>query len=394
MMTNPLFSCKFFEYFESVENLDLEKDITVSISQPELVLDGSLSIQEILPHFHQFNERPKIPFNRKNVDYTVTYKNLQSINIHKPAALIPARDSLELLEFTLSNLNKYKVLDHVLPVLIDDRSKNSNEMKSLADKYNTLYVRVDYNSSTFNFSVINNAAAAFCHKVGFEDIILWNSDLWVDSEDVVPYLLEQHRNHKEDDVWATGVKLLYPTKGFCDLMDDDKFITSLAKDFNTTEQRILDYKPFGSVQFGGSTYVTTPFFQGHTPIVNSPIHFGRFSDKDSLDLNTNRQVHFMTGAFILCDTEKFKEIGALNPSMNSQFQDVDFCLRLNKSGYKIMFYGKDVHMLHAESMSLSSKGSTDEGMKSTMDFNVDMLSNQVLYATIWNKAFSMGELRI
>jgi hypothetical protein len=59
-----------------------------------------------------------------------------------------------------------------------------------------------------------------------------------------------------------------------------------------------------------------------------------------------------------------------------------------------MFYGKDVHMLHAESMSLSSKGSTDEGMKSTMDFNVDMLSNQVLYATIWNKAFSMGELRI
>jgi len=393
-MINPHFSCKFFQHFDSMGEIDLNDDITISITQPELMLDPSVTYSQVLPMFHQHLDRPKVPFIQKEVEYKATYQNLNYVDLDKVPAIIPTKDSIELLKFTLANLSEHSVLDHILPVLVDDRSTNTEEIKELADHYNALYIRVDYTSPTFNFSVINNAAAALCHAIGFENIILWNSDLWVDNKETVPYLIQQHQENKVNDVYATGVKLLYPTKGFCELMDEDKFITSLAKDFGTTEDQILSYNPFGSVQFGGSAYVTLPFFKQLTPIINSPVHFGRFTKRELPTVNIDRQVQFMTGAFILCDLEKYKEVGALNPSMNSQFQDVDFCHRLNQSSYKIMWYGKDTHMLHAESMSLSSKDSSGGGMKSTHGFQVDMLSNQVLYASLWNECTLLGTLGV
>tara|TARA_R110000822_G_scaffold22617_1_gene70686 strand:+ start:147 stop:1328 length:1182 start_codon:yes stop_codon:yes gene_type:complete len=391
-MTIP-FTCSFFKHFDKLDNLELNNYLKVNVIQPELFLDTDhTNHKQILAIFNNQVNRPRVPFKQKNVEYTALYTNFNNIDFNKTPALIPARDSIELLEFTFSNMLKYKVFDHILPVLIDDRSIRQEEMEKLADKYNALYIRMDYESPTFNFSVINNAAAAFCHKIGFNDIILWNSDLWVDNKKTIPYLLERHKKNKENDVYATGVKLLYPTKGFCDLIDDDKFITSLAKDFGVDHKRIEQLAPHGSVQFGGSSYTMIPYFNGGTPIIASPIHFGRFSQSGLPELSIDKQVDFMTGAFILCDLEIFKKVGALNPSLNSQFQDVDFCLRLSHAPYKIMFYAKGVHMLHAESMSLSSKGSSREekGMKSTEEFNRDLFSNQTMYAALWNDLTVLG----
>jgi len=392
-MTNPLFTCSFLKHFEDLDRELIQEDYEVSLEQLELRLKDSDPLP-IVEAFQQFDSRPELAYVKKVVNYTAKYSNVKNLDLTKTPALIPAKDSLELLRFTFSNLKKHNVFDHIVPVLIDDRSTRQEEMRELADEYKAVYVRMDYDSPTFNFSMINNAAAAFLKAVGFKDIILWNSDLWVDNDTVVPHLLTKHKNGKDKGFYATGVKLLYPTKGFCDLMDDEKFITSLASDFNVSPEKIESYNPFGSIQFGGSTFVITPFLKRVTPIVASPVHFGRFSSRNAQGLNIDKQVHFMTGAFILCDLEKFEQVGGLNPSMNSQFQDVDLCLKINASGSKIMFYGKDIYLLHAESMSLSSKAEGSAGMKTTPAFRDDMISNQALYATVWNPAYLYGSLGI
>lgn len=392
-MTNPLFTCSFLKHFENIDKETIEEDYEISLEQLELRLRDN-NPRSIVEAFQQFDSRPEIAYNKKVVNYTAKYSNIKDLDLSKTPALIPAKDSLELLRFTFSNLKNHNVFEHIVPVLIDDRSTRQEEMRNLADEYSAIYIRMDYDSPTFNFSVINNAAAAFLKTVGYEDVILWNSDLWVDNDKVIPYLLNKHKSGKEEDFYATGVKLLYPTRGFCELMDDEKFITSLAKDFNITPAQIESYNPFGSIQFGGSSFVITPFLKRITPIVASPVHFGRFTSRNAKGLNIDKQVHFMTGAFILCDLEKFEQVGGLNPSMNSQFQDVDLCLKLNAAGSKIMFYGKDVHLLHAESMSLSSKAEESAGIKTTPAFRDDMVTNQALYATVWNPVYLYGNLGI
>jgi hypothetical protein len=393
MTTDQHFTCKFFQYFSSFDNKSLESKLEVSIEQPELYLDPNwLDTKKIVSVFQNVEDRPKIPFQMRMVNYKAIYSNLENIDHSKTPALIPARDSIELLKFTFNNLQEHDVFDKIMPVLIDDRSTREQEMKQIADEYGALYIRIEYDSKTFNFSVINNAAASFLSNLGFEDVILWNSDLWVDNKSVIPSLLAKHKKNKDNNFFITGVKLLYPEKGFCNLMDDDRFIESLAADFSVSRDMIENLNPFGSVQFGGSAYVILPFLKGISPVVSSPIHYGRFLEPKSKDMNIDRQVHFMTGAFLLCDLEKYKEVGGLNPSLNSQFQDVDFCLKINKSSYKIMMYAKDVHLLHAESMSLASKAENKKGMKSTGDFQADMLCNQALYALFWNDNSLYGKM--
>ena len=390
-MNEKLFTCSFFEHFEN--NKTPNTDFTITVTQPEysVDIDNSPSSRfNIIKSLHKINERPRIPFKKEEVEYRVSYENISNIEPKKAHALMPSRDSLELMKFTLSNLQANSVFDHVVPVIIDDRSCNQSEMKSLADQYKALYVRVDYDSATFNFSVLNNAAAAFLDSMGVEDVILWNSDLWVPDDQVIPSLLGKHKNNKRQNVYITGTKLLYPEKGFCNLFDDNQFAKTLSEDIGISVDKIEKIAPHGKVQFGGSSITMSPFLSGQHTIIPTLLHYGRFLDRE--DVNFDREILFMTGAFMLCDLKKYKEVGGLNPSMRFCHQDGDLCFKMREKNYRVMYYGKDHHLYHAESMSLASKAEKSSGVnrKKTKTYNDELFSNELIFALRWNKDFAVG----
>jgi GT2 family glycosyltransferase len=394
-MNERLFTCKFFEYFKN--NQVPNNDFAITVIQPEYSVDTSdpmFDPAQIIKNLQENGERPGIPFKKENMEYNVSYENLSNINAQKAHALIPSRDSLELLKFTLSNLDKNNAFDFLVPVIIDDRSNDADSMRNLADQYNAVYIRVDYQSDLFNFSVLNNAAASFLDAMGVEDIVLWNSDLWVGDSATIPYLLKQHQENKINDIFVTGTKLLYPERDFCNLFDDDQFIKSLSEDLNVSLERIQQSEPFGKVQFGGSSVTIMPHLMGQHAILPVVTHYGRLQPKESV--NFNREIIFMTGAFILCDLDKYKEVGGLNPSMRFCHQDGDLCFKMRKNNYRIMYYGKNCHLYHAESMSLASKSEKSDkiNLKKTKRYNDELFSNELIFALKWNKEFCRGDMFI
>lgn len=394
-MNEKLFTCRFLEHFET--SSAPAEDFKIEVVQPEYSVDNSdpsFDRMEILRNLQQFQERSKIPFKKNDVEYKVSYQNTKFVDISKVHALIPSRDSLELLQFTLSNLEKHKVLEQIVPVIIDDRSTNNSQMKELADQYQAVYVRVDYESDLFNFSVLNNAAAAFLESRGVKDIILWNSDLWVSDSETVPYLLKRHQENKENDIFVTGTQLLYPEKGFCDLYDDSRFLETLSNDLNMPLEALKKINPFGKVQFGGSTVTVAPFLMGQHVILPVVAHNGRFQPKE--DTSSDREVIFLTGAFILCDLEKYKEVGGLNPSMRFCHQDGDLCFKMRKRNFRVMYYGKDCYLYHAESMSLASKEKSTDNVnhKKSKRYNDELFSNELIFALKWNQEFAQGSIII
>jgi len=373
-----------------------------TFSQKEVVLkiDHLSKIPEYVKAVKE-GHKGVVPFIPRDVEYTVSYHNLGRLqeNPDRIPALIPTKDNLDLLGFTLENLRQYGVDKSVLPVIIDDRSQNSKEIEQLANQYGAVLVRVIYHSDAFNFSMINNLAAWLLYHAGKKDMILWNSDLWVDNRETIPDIIQQYQDYKERNpsVAAAGTKLVYPQEDFCDLLDSDKFISSMAADFNKPEEVVRENPPFGTVQFGGSCFCAYPFFseESSSPVLLSPAHYGRFLQPDNEAVNIDKSCSFITGAFQILDLSVFYEIGGLNPSMDMSMQDIDYCMKLNTVNKVVYYFGRDKHLLHAESMTLSSK-TTKEGKnnKNTMSWKVRQLSNEMLYAIKWNEYVYAGKMLV
>jgi hypothetical protein len=65
---------------------------------------------------------------------------------------------------------------------------------------------------------------------------------------------------------------------------------------------------------------------------------------------------------------------------------------MREKNYRVMYYGKDHHLYHAESMSLASKTEKSSGVnhKKTKTYNDELFSNELIFALRWNKDFAVG----
>ena len=398
------FTCSAFTD-EAHNNIDIDKILSKNsysrtFKQPEIIL--RLEDMSDVPKYKETikaGHKDKVPFVRRSVEYTVSYNNLNRISdgTYRIPALIPTKDNIELLEFTLDNIRKYEVDNFILPVVIDDRSTNSEAIKQLADKYGAVHIRVIYESAAFNFSMINNLAAWIFYHAGKKELILWNSDLWVDNKEIVPSLIQKYHDSREinPSISLVGTKLLYPQHGFCPLMDEDKFISSLAADFNKDTSVFRENPPFGTVQFGGSTFSAFPYFDNRStsPILLSPAHYGRFLTEQNPAVNLDKSCSFITGAFQILDLDDFYTLGGLNPSLDINMQDIDYCQRLNKNSKVIYYFGRDKYMIHAESMTLSSKvHGKQKDKKRDIHWKIRQFSNEILYAILWNESVLFGRM--
>tara|TARA_R100000808_G_C2155373_1_gene167683 strand:+ start:845 stop:2038 length:1194 start_codon:yes stop_codon:yes gene_type:complete len=394
-------NCDIFSQNEGLnkEALSEVNKIQVEFQQDEISIVHSK--RDVYPRISNYveilesNSVGNYPFAGKNVEYKVTYQNLKNIDPDKPGLLLPIKDNVNLLEFTLQNIEEMGVNNVANVTVIDDRSEEPEEIEQLANRHGAVYIRVDYASDVFNFSMLNNIGAFLYHRLGHEDIILWNADLWAPNKKAVPTLLKTHAKAKKTGTKITGAKLLYPETGFCHLIDEDKTYRELAKDFQTSEESVRERGVFGKVQYGGGTYVvTTPFLRDQAHIFMSPVHYGRFSDKNNHKVNTNRETKFVTGAFQIIDLETFVEIGGFCQTLACSYQDADLCLRVSQLGHKVYYAGADVYLYHAESLVLSSKLDDTKGsLKHTHSNTRDkLISDEVLYSMLWNFYFLSGQV--
>jgi len=321
------YNCNFFE----------EKRVNnkFSVYQEELVLDSFV--------------RDKAKFKKIKVNYDCFWKKSIFFDISRPCILIPIRDNIGLLRFTLQNLKNFEIIDNYNVIVIDDRSKE--KIQNLLEE-KVSYLRID-NRKGFNFSMLNNIAAKICYDLDCKIIILWNSDLWCKDSKTLGTILSKHNQHKAT---VSGTKLIYPPQS---MSLDGEVDTKNIKTFFKSK---LNGFWRETVQFGGDIYITDSFH-----------HYGRFKNPKDYRINCDRPATFITGAFQVIDLEKFILLGGLNPSLSKNYQDNDFCFKTIEAGEKIYYFGKDSSFYHDESTTLI-ENKIDKQFK----------SDQVLFKKIWN----------
>lgn len=277
----------------------------------------------------------------------------------KPFIIIPSRNNIELIKFTLNNLFENKIEEVCNIMVVDDRS--IDDYSELFKQFNISLLRVD-NQKGFNFSMLCNVGAYVANKLGCKEIILWNNDLWIEKREYLEIIIKKHR---QDNSTISGTKLLYPLMSFNGNSEDSE---NIKQHF----PNMKDGKWRGTIQFGGGAWAQFP----NTPIVFSPLHYKRFTNPENCLVNCDKGDTFVTGAFHLYNLSWFIKNGGLNPSLSKNFQDVDICLRAIEQNKKVMYYGKDIQFLHDESLTFNSVGEKKNDKQ--------MTSDHVLFGKIWN----------
>jgi GT2 family glycosyltransferase len=338
--TSLFFECSLFK-----EDLDV-------LSRPFSVKQKELLLSDIVGQ--------QAKFGQVDVEYKCNFVFQESgFDKQKPFIIIPSRNNVELIKYTINNLLENKV-DQICNIMIVDDRSTDDYLSALKDKKQISYLRVD-NEKGFNFSMLCNIGAYIANKLACEEIILWNNDLWVDKREYLETVIKKHR---EDKSTISGTKLLYPLKSFSGSTEDSE---NVKQHF----PNMKDGKWRGTVQFGGSGWIQT-----NGPIILSPIHKKRFENSQHYLVNDDHSDVFVTGAFQLINLEWFIKNGGMNPSLSKNFQDVDLCLRASNNNNKVMYYGKDLFFWHDESLTFYS-GNEKKNDK-------QFVSDHVLFGKLWN----------
>jgi GT2 family glycosyltransferase len=222
----------------------------------------------------------------------------------KVSILIPLRDNVGLLRACINSIRsrtKYPVFELVL---VDNDSAQPETLTYLKQLEDSRAARILRFSGEFNYSAINNFGVGKCEG---EVVVLLNSDVEV----LNLTWLETLASHAlRPEVGAVGAKLLYPD---------------------------------GSLQHAGLTLgvggVASHAFSGSTP--NNVGHFAH----DAL----TRNVSAVTGACLATRKALYESVGGLDEhDLTVGYNDVDYCLRLMASGFRVV-YDPSVELLHHES---------------------------------------------
>ena len=332
MKTPSYYKCALFEK-------DVSDLTSFSFNQEEVIFD-------------KFIEGGRAAFKKVDVKYEVKFEQSSQVSDRKVPLLMPVKDLPELLIFTLGKFKEHRVIDHCNIFIIDDRS--GPEIKKICDEHPEIsYIRVD-NPKGFNYSNLMNIGAYISNKLGFAQVITWNSDMWPSDAETVPELIRRHNNV---DCTISGTKLLYPLESW----NGESSTKNIDYHFPTEKGTFR-----GTVQYGGSVMV--PY---HNTVVTD--HMKRFGDPKHPLVNQDHAVLFVTGAYSLIELSWLIPSGGLNPSFSKIFNDGDMCLRAIEDGKIIMYFGKDIYLNHDESANLSNETKIDK------QFNSDC----VLYPKVW-----------
>ena len=220
--------------------------------------------------------------------------------------LIPTHDRLDLLKPCLESIRA--VTDYPrekLEILvIDNRSADPAALAYLAAKAASGDIRLRRDGRPFNFSAINNDAAA---DASGDLLVFLNNDTEIVD---AAWLRRLAAYAMQDSVGAVGAKLVYPN---------------------------------GTVQHGGN--ILRPDGTTQHAHVGLPARDAGYRGLARLP----HEVSGITGACLAVRAALFREIG-FDPRLRVAFNDTLFCLELMARGYRNIYIGGEPVAIHHESM--------------------------------------------
>lgn len=220
--------------------------------------------------------------------------------------IIPFRDKVDILKTCLDSVFAKTTWQNYEILLVNNASELLETREYIREMENCPRVRMLHYNAPFNFSAINNFAV---DRANGEYIVLLNND----TEIIEPQWLENMLEHTQrPEVGAVGCKLLYPN----DLVQHAGVVVGVGGAAN-------------------HAFCRTPK-EEHG-------YFGQ--------LNVVRQYSAVTGACMMFRKSVYEEMDGLDEeNLAISFNDVDFCLRLQEKGYRII-YTPFVTLYHHESLS-------------------------------------------
>jgi len=233
----------------------------------------------------------------------------------KVTIIIPFKDRAKLLERCVRSILERTKYPNYEIFLIDNLSEKEETKRYLEKIKYMSKVKVFTYPYPFNFSAINNWAAK---KSNSEYLLFLNNDISVVNKCWLSAMVE-HIGRKE--VGAVGAKLIYPNK---------------------------------TIQHAGAILGTG--FLDDLPGIAGHVH--KYLPRNSGDIlnhiNIIRDYSAVTAACMLTKRKLFKEVGGFDEINQAvAFNDIDYCLKLRKKDYLIV-YTPYAELYHYESMSRGS----------------------------------------
>jgi len=239
-------------------------------------------------------------------DFFGLYRIKRRINHEKKVSIIiPFRDQVKVLKkciqsiLSRTNYNNYEI------ILVNNQSAEKETIDYLKSLKNNSSIKIINFDRSFNFSAINNHAI----KMAQGDYILFlNNDIEVIGREWLSAMVEQIQR---EEVGVVGAKLLYP---------------------NNTIQHAGVIMGLG---------IASHAFK-HLPAGR----YGYFGQ-----INVIRNYSAVTAACFLTKKNLFNRLGGFDEvNLKIAFNDVDYCLKVGKSGYLIT-YTPYAELYHHESLS-------------------------------------------
>ena len=215
--------------------------------------------------------------------------------------IIPNKDEVESLEKCLQSIEKSTYKNY--EIIVVENNSVKDETFAYYKKIEAKGVKVVYWEKGFNYSAINNYGASYAKG---DYLLLLNNDVEVITPD---WLEEMLGNCQRKEVGIVGVKLYYP---------DD------------TVQHAGIIVGIGGV--AGNIFVGLP--RRYTG------YFHKASVQQDLSA--------VTAACMMVKRSVYEAVKGLDEKLQVAFNDVDFCLRVRKAGYLVV-YNPYAELYHYES---------------------------------------------
>ncbi|NQT30052.1 MAG: glycosyltransferase family 2 protein [Candidatus Saganbacteria bacterium] len=187
----------------------------------------------------------------------------------------------------LSSLGKLQYDNY--HIIVVDNGSNDGSGDRLKEKFPE--IKLIKNHENIGFAAGNNVGIEAALNDGVEMILLLNNDTVVAS-DFLANLVDT-------------------------LKDDDQI--------GVVSPKILSYQDKAKIWFGGGAFL---------PVIRKPFH-QYYQEDDVGQINKIAETEWVSGCCMLVGFKVFKKIGLLDPDYFNNYEDVDFCLRATKAGYKI-----------------------------------------------------------
>ena len=223
----------------------------------------------------------------------------------KVSIIIPNKDEKEALKTCIDSIIKKTRYSNYEIVIVENNSTSEEIFAYYKELEAYKQIKVVTWKDKFNYSAINNFGAKHCDGTY---LLLLNNDTEILEEDWLERLLA---DAQQDGIGIVGAKLLYP----------DRTIQHAGV----------------VIGLGG---VAGHVFSGY--MGDDVGYFARAQLQQDLG--------GVTGACMMVRRSVYEEVGGLEEAIAVAFNDVDFCLKVRKAGYRIM-YEPGVVLLHYESKS-------------------------------------------